>query len=147
MPILGICYGMQLMTDALGGEVAPAPHREFGLANIRITPNAPLFASVPEELRVWASHGDLVAAAPAGFAVTATSANAPVAAMAAPDRGFYALLFHPEVAHTDRGADILRNFAYEICGCTGDWTMASFVKEATGTDPRAGRAGAAWSAG
>ena len=131
VPILGICYGMQLMTAALGGEVAPAPHREFGLANIRIAPNAPLFASVPEELRVWASHGDFVAAAPAGFAVTAISANAPVAAMAAPDRRMYALLFHPEVAHTDRGTDILRNFAYEICGCAGDWTMASFVKEAT----------------
>jgi len=131
VPILGICYGMQLMTAALGGEVAPSPHREYGMANIRIRPNAPLFASVPEELRVWASHGDFVAAAPAGFAVTATSTNAPVAAMAAPDRRMYALLFHPEVAHTDRGADILRNFAYEICGCTGDWTMASFVKEAT----------------
>jgi GMP synthase (glutamine-hydrolysing) len=131
VPILGICYGMQLMTAALGGEVAPAPQREFGLATIHITPNAPLFASVPEHLRVWASHGDLVAAAPAGFAVTATSANAPVAAMAAPDRRMYALLFHPEVAHTDRGTDILRNFAYEICGCTADWTMASFVKEAT----------------
>ena len=131
VPILGICYGMQLMTAALGGEVAPAPHREFGLATIRIAPDAPLFASFPDELRVWASHGDLVAAAPAGFAVTATSANAPVAAMAAPERRMYALLFHPEVAHTDRGTDILRNFAYEICGCTGDWTMASFVKEAT----------------
>jgi GMP synthase (glutamine-hydrolysing) len=131
VPILGICYGMQLMTAMLGGTVSPAPHREFGLANIRVTPNAPLFASIPEDLRVWASHGDFVAAAPAGFAVTATSANAPVAAMAAPDRGMYALLFHPEVAHTDRGTDILRNFAYEICGCTGDWTMASFVKEAT----------------
>jgi GMP synthase (glutamine-hydrolysing) len=130
VPILGICYGMQLMTAALGGEVAPAPHREYGLANIRVTPNAPLFASVPEELRVWASHGDFVAAAPAGFAVTATSTNAPVAAMAAPDRRMYALLFHPEVAHTDRGSDILRNFAYDICGCTADWTMASFVKEA-----------------
>ena len=131
VPILGICYGMQLMTATLGGTVAPAPHREFGLANIHITPDAPLFASIPEELRVWASHGDFVAAAPAGFAVTATSSNAPVAAMAAPDRRMYALLFHPEVAHTDRGKDILRNFAYEICGCTGDWTMASFVKEAT----------------
>ncbi len=131
VPLLGICYGMQLMTVALGGQVAPAPHREFGLATISIAPDAPLFETMPAELRVWASHGDLVAAAPAGFAVTATSANAPVAAMAAPDRKMYALLFHPEVAHTDRGSDILRNFAYEICGCTGEWTMASFVKEAT----------------
>ena len=135
VPVLGICYGMQLMTDALGGEVAPAPHREFGLATIKIAPEAPLFASVTEgrgELRVWASHGDFVKAAPAGFSVTATSANAPVAAMAAPDRRMYALLFHPEVAHTDRGTEILRNFAYDVCGCTGDWTMSSFVDEAIG---------------
>jgi GMP synthase (glutamine-hydrolysing) len=131
VPVLGICYGMQLMTDALGGTVAPAPHREFGLATIQIEPGAPLFASVPAELRVWASHGDFVQTAPDGFAVTATSVNAPVAAMAAPARGLYALLFHPEVAHTDRGLDILRNFAYDVCGCTGDWTMSSFVQEAT----------------
>ena len=131
VPVLGICYGMQLMTHALGGDVAPAPHREFGLATIRIEPDAPLFASVPEDLRVWASHGDFVKAAPSGFRVTATSTNAPVAAMAAPDRGLYALLFHPEVAHTDHGLDILRNFAYDVCGCTGDWTMRSFVEEAT----------------
>ena len=131
VPVLGICYGMQLMTDLLGGEVAPAPHREFGLATIQIQPDAPLFASVPPELRVWASHGDFVAAAPRGFRVTATSANAPVAAMAAPDRQLYALLFHPEVAHTDRGIEILRAFAYDVCGCRGDWTMASFVDEAT----------------
>ena len=131
VPVLGICYGMQLMTHALGGDVAPAPHREFGLATIRIEPDAPLFASVPEDLRVWASHGDFVKAPPAGFTVTATSTNAPVAAMAAPDRGLYALLFHPEVAHTDHGLDILRNFAYDVCGCTGDWTMRSFVEEAT----------------
>jgi GMP synthase (glutamine-hydrolysing) len=131
VPVLGICYGMQLMTDLLGGQVAPAPHREFGLATIQIEPNAPLFASVPAELRVWASHGDFVAAAPSGFSVTATSANAPVAAMAAPERQLYALLFHPEVAHTDRGIEILRAFAYDVCGCRGDWTMASFVDEAT----------------
>jgi GMP synthase (glutamine-hydrolysing) len=131
VPVLGICYGMQLMTYALGGEVAPAPHREFGLATIQVTKDAPLFASVPADLRVWASHGDFVKAAPSGFAVTATSANAPVAAMAAPDRRLYALLFHPEVAHTDYGLEILRNFAYDVCGCTGDWTMRSFVEEAT----------------
>jgi GMP synthase (glutamine-hydrolysing) len=80
---------------------------------------------------VWASHGDFVAAAPPGFDVVATSANAPVAAMANVERRQYAILFHPEVAHTDRGLDILRNFAYGVCGCAGDWTMASFVEEAT----------------
>jgi GMP synthase (glutamine-hydrolysing) len=133
VPVLGICYGMQLMTDALGGEVAPAPQREYGHAVIRIDEAAPILASVGPELRVWASHGDFVKTAPAGFTVTATSANAPVAAMADESRRFYALLFHPEVAHTDRGTEILRNFAFEICGCTGDWTMASFVQETVGT--------------
>ena len=134
VPVLGICYGMQLMTDLLGGTVAPAPHREFGLATIRVARDSPLFAAVSpalEELRVWASHGDFVAAAPPGFRVTATSANAPVAAMAAPEQQLYALLFHPEVAHTDKGLEILRSFAVDVCGCTGDWTMASFVDEAT----------------
>ena len=131
VPVLGICYGMQLMTYALGGQVAPAPHREFGLATISIQADAPLFKAVPQQLRVWASHGDFVTSAPTGFTVTATSSNAPVAAMAAPQRGLYALLFHPEVAHTDHGLEILRNFAYGVCGCTGDWTMRSFVEEAT----------------
>ena len=130
VPVLGICYGMQLMTHALGGHVAPAPHREFGLATIHVEPGAPLFASVPADLRVWASHGDFVKAPPPGFIITATSPNAPVAAMAAEDRRLFALLFHPEVAHTDHGLDILRNFAYDVCGCTGDWTMSSFVQEA-----------------
>ncbi|MEO7270684.1 MAG: glutamine-hydrolyzing GMP synthase, partial [Vicinamibacterales bacterium] len=131
LPVLGICYGMQLMTHALGGEVAAAPHREFGLATISVAPRAPLFESIPSTLRVWASHGDFVKAAPAGFDVTATSANAPVAAMAAPDRRLYGLLFHPEVAHTDHGVDMLRHFAFDVCGCTGDWTMSSFVDEAS----------------
>jgi GMP synthase (glutamine-hydrolysing) len=139
-PVLGICYGMQLMAEALGGRVAPAPSREFGHATVTITgrpgpfgPGDPaaLFVDVPDELRVWASHGDFVAAAPAGFSVVATSANAPIAAMADPQRALYAILFHPEVVHTERGLEILRNFAFGICGCTGDWTMASFVEEAT----------------
>ena len=129
VPVLGICYGMQLMTDALGGVVAPAPHREFGMATIKIERGAPMLASIGSELRVWASHGDFVKSAPAGFSVTATSTNAPVAAMADENRRYYALLFHPEVAHTDQGTQILRNFAFDICGCTGDWTMASFVQE------------------
>ncbi len=83
------------------------------------------------ELRVWASHGDYVAAAPPGFRIVATSANAPVAAMEDTERALYGLLFHPEVAHTDRGLEILRHFAFDVCGCTGDWTMASFIEEAT----------------
>jgi GMP synthase (glutamine-hydrolysing) len=138
-PVLGICYGMQLMTDMLGGEVRRSGHREFGHAFVRVSGNgspghstAPkLFSQVPAELRVWASHGDDVAAVPPGFQIAATSATAPIAAMEAADRQLYALLFHPEVAHTDYGAEILRNFAYGVCGCTGDWTIASFIEEAT----------------
>ena len=133
-PVLGICYGMQLMTDVLGGEVRRSGQREFGHANVRVTGNgtAPaLFAEVPRELRVWASHGDDVNAVPPGFQVAATSATAPIAAMEAPDRQLYALLFHPEVAHTEHGLAILRNFAYKVCGCIGDWTIASFIEEAT----------------
>jgi GMP synthase (glutamine-hydrolysing) len=134
LPTLGICYGMQLMTDMLGGQVSPSPHREYGFAAVSVAPDAAprLFRTLPADLRVWASHGDLVAAAPPGFSVVATSTNAPVAAMEAPERGYYALLFHPEVAHTERGADILRNFAFDVCGCRGDWTIASFIDESIG---------------
>ena len=140
-PVLGICYGMQLMAHSLGGSVAPAPQREFGHAVVTAAGGTAssggaadpgvLFAGVPSEVRVWASHGDFVAAPPAGFSVVATSANAPVAAMADPARRLYGLLFHPEVVHTESGLEILRNFAYSVCGCTGDWTMSSFVEEAT----------------
>jgi GMP synthase (glutamine-hydrolysing) len=145
-PVLGICYGMQLMAEQLGGRVAPALSREFGHAVVTIDragtsskgpgdagsgDPAALFADVPNELTVWASHGDFVAAAPSGFSVVATSANAPISAMSDTARALYAILFHPEVVHTEHGLEILRNFAYGVCGCTGDWTMASFVEEAT----------------
>ncbi len=128
-PTLGICYGMQLMTHALGGQVERAPHREFGHAVVNIVDGAPLFDEVPRSLKVWASHGDFVAAPPPGFEIVATSANAPVAAIQNTDRRLYGLLFHPEVVHTERGDQILRNFAFQVCGCRGDWTMASFVDE------------------
>jgi GMP synthase (glutamine-hydrolysing) len=133
VPVLGICYGMQLMTDVLGGEVRRSGQREFGHAMVHVDgETAPrLFANVPADLRVWASHGDDVAGVPPGFSVTATSGTAPIVAMEAPARGLFALLFHPEVVHTDHGADILRNFAYGVCGCRGDWTTASFIDEAT----------------
>jgi GMP synthase (glutamine-hydrolysing) len=151
LPVLGICYGMQLMTRELGGTVRRSGHREFGHALVQVGPSEQgpgdatgggtggaavatrprLFADIPDELRVWASHGDDVAAVPPGFSVAATSSTAPIAAMEAPDRGLYALLFHPEVVHTDHGIAILRNFAYGVCGCAGDWTIASFIEEAT----------------
>jgi GMP synthase (glutamine-hydrolysing) len=137
LPVLGICYGMQLMTDMLGGEVRKSGHREFGHAFVRVSGNGDqqrppaLFAEVPQEFRVWASHGDDVAAVPAGFGVAATSATAPIAAMEAPQRQLYALLFHPEVVHTEHGTAILKNFAFNVCGCTGDWTIGSFIEEAT----------------
>ena len=132
IPVLGICYGMQAMTAALGGDVGRAPEREYGHAAVRVQQGGGLFEGVPGRIRVWASHGDVVEAAPPGFSTIATSANAPVAAMADPARRLYALLFHPEVAHTDHGSRILANFAAGVCGCAGDWTMASFVDEATG---------------
>ena len=131
VPVLGICYGMQLMADMLGGTVEPAPEREFGHAALQVDNSCALFASLPETVRVWASHGDLVASPPPGFRAVATSENAPVAAMEHAERGCYALLFHPEVAHTERGVDILEQFATTICGGSGDWTMTSFLDEAT----------------
>ena len=128
-PTLGICYGMQLMTHALGGRVEPATSREYGHAVVSTQPEGRLFKDVKESLKVWASHGDFVAAAPPGFSVVATSPNAPVAAIQRPERQQFGLLFHPEVVHTEQGEQILRNCAYDICGCRGDWTMASFVDE------------------
>ena len=131
IPVLGICYGMQLMADMLGGSVEPAPEREFGHATVTVQHASPLFESLPRDIRVWASHGDLVARMPPGFRAIGTSANAPVAAMENATRRFYGLLFHPEVAHTERGSDLLRHFGVTVCGCTGDWTMTSFLTEST----------------
>ena len=131
VPVLGICYGMQLMAHMLGGGVEPAPEREFGHASVTVETDSPLFESLPRDIRVWASHGDLVTRIPPGFRVVCTSANAPVAAMEDATRRLYALLFHPEVVHTERGVDILGHFATTVCGCTGDWTMTSFLDEAT----------------
>jgi GMP synthase (glutamine-hydrolysing) len=128
-PTLGICYGMQLMTAMLGGRVEPASSREYGHAQVSLSSDGLLFKDLPDTVRAWASHGDFVASAPPGFSVVGTSANAPVAAIQDTGRGLFGVLFHPEVAHTERGEQILRNFAFGVCGCTGDWTMASFVGE------------------
>lgn len=131
IPVLGICYGMQLMTSVLGGQVGHAPEREYGHAVVGVTDSGGLLRDIPTPLRVWASHGDFVETAPPGFSVLATSDNAPVVVMEDARRRLYGLLFHPEVAHTRDGTRILKSFTHEVCGCTGDWTMASFVEEAT----------------
>ena len=134
VPVLGICYGMQLMTDLLGGEVRRSGQREFGHAHVQVAAAAVrprLFEGVPDSFKVWASHGDDVGGVPGGFSVAATSSTAPIVAMEAPERALYGLLFHPEVVHTEYGKDILRRFAFDVCGCRGDWTIASFIEEAT----------------
>jgi GMP synthase (glutamine-hydrolysing) len=134
VPVLGICYGMQLMTDLLGGEVRRSGQREFGHAHVQVASAAVrprLFEGVPDSFKVWASHGDDVGGVPGGFRVAATSSTAPIVAMEAPERSLYGLLFHPEVVHTEYGKDILRRFAFDVCGCRGDWTIASFIEEAT----------------
>lgn len=130
IPILGICYGMQLMTHMLGGRVAAAPHREYGAAELELLAESDLLSGLGKRLRVWMSHGDRIDAPPKGFSPIAGTPNSPVAAMADAGRGYYALQFHPEVAHTPQGMEILRNFAYRICGCGPNWTMHSFVEQA-----------------
>jgi GMP synthase (glutamine-hydrolysing) len=133
VPVLGVCYGMQLMTRLLGGHVELAERREFGPAEIEQRAGDPagrLFEGLPRRQRVWASHGDAIVSAPAGFDVVATSANAPIAAIEDRARRLFGLLFHPEVAHTEHGVDMLRRFAFGECGCSGDWDLKAFVHEA-----------------
>ncbi len=133
MPVLGICYGLQAMAHLAGGNVAQADRREFGRARIQVVGrdngHADLFADVPDESTVWMSHGDHLTELPSGYEVIARTENAPVAAVKSHDAPHYGVQFHPEVVHTDFGRQILENFAYEICGCRGDWTPASFVEE------------------
>lgn len=133
LPILGICYGEQAICDQLGGKVEPSDHREFGRAYIEVkAPNA-LFEGVwqpGERHQVWMSHGDRISAIPPGFRVMAVSDGAPFAAIADEKRQIYGTQFHMEVVHTPDGARLLRNFVREICGCKGDWSMASFRDEA-----------------
>lgn len=128
IPILGICYGMQLMTHNLGGTVEKAEHSEYGQAFIDIVqPDSPLFKGLPEKEQVWMSHGDLVTKVPEGFEVVATSPSCPIASMENVARQMYAVQFHPEVRHSVYGNDLLRHFAFDICGCSGDWSMGNFI--------------------
>jgi GMP synthase (glutamine-hydrolysing) len=130
VPTLGVCYGMQLMAKALGGDVRPAEHREYGHAVVARKNGSLLFKDVNETLRVWASHGDRIERLPAGFHSTASSDAAPIAAFEDGGRGRYGVQFHPEVAHTEQGTQILKNFAFDICGVRGDWSMSSYADEA-----------------
>lgn len=133
IPVLGICYGMQLMAHRLDGTVQPGNHREYGRAVISITSPAGLFQDVPTELPVWMSHGDQVDTLPSGFQTLARTPSCPHTAIADIERGFYGLQFHPEVVHTTQGRDILRRYLFDVCACAGDWTMSQFIEESVAT--------------
>ncbi len=133
IPVLGICYGMQVLAHLLGGEVEASDRREYGRAEIDIAGGSPLFEGLSSRETVWMSHGDRVGQPPSGFGVTASTANAPAVALADEERRIYGIQFHPEVSHTVSGGEILRNFLYGICGAAGDWSMASYLEEATST--------------
>lgn len=129
IPVLGICYGMQLMAKTLGGEVERARSREYGRATLTVTNHKPLFKDVPKKSTSWMSHGDKVKRMPKGFARLALSRNTSIAAFADLNRNMFGVQFHPEVAHTQYGKTILKNFVKDICRARGDWSMKSFVRE------------------
>lgn len=128
VPILGVCYGMQLIAHVFGAQVAPASHKEYGKAELSVTKTHPLFTDTPEKQIVWMSHSDLVKNLPNGFEAIATSENSPYCVFGDEKRKFYALQFHPEVQHSEFGTQILKNFAKYICGCESTWNMGSFAK-------------------
>lgn len=128
VPILGICYGMQLMSQHFGGKVEKASHREYGKAEINVKKATPLFGQLPENQVVWMSHGDHVTVAPEGFEVIATSPSCEVAAMANEAKNLYAVQFHPEVRHSIYGIELIRQFVFDVCHAKGDWSMESFVE-------------------
>ncbi len=130
IPILGICYGTQLMAYQLGGTVSPGERKEFGKTELEVIDHSGVFRGLEDNLICWMSHGDLVESAPGGFRITARTRSTPVAAMEDRDRGLFGVQFHPEVAHTPRGTDILRNFLYHECGLKGLWTAEGFIDSA-----------------
>ncbi len=128
VPALGICYGMQLMGQMLGGEVSKAAHREFGKAEVVVDEPDSLFEGLPRTFVSWMSHGDTVTRLPAGFKRIAHTLNTPIAAMADPAATKFGVQFHPEVMHTQKGTEILKNFLFKVCGCRGDWSAAAFIE-------------------
>lgn len=129
IPVLGICYGMQLMTHMLGGEVEPADKREYGVTSVKIDNSSKLFAGFEDSNDCLMSHTDFVNKLPDGFENIGATNHCPNAAMQNVEKNFYGIQFHPEVNHTNKGTEILRNFVYNICGCTGKWKMSSFAEE------------------
>jgi GMP synthase (glutamine-hydrolysing) len=129
IPVLGICYGVQLMAQALGGEVRATGSREYGRTELAITAPGVLLSDLSERETVWMSHGDTVERAPDGFRVTARTEVSPVAAFEDPERGLYGVQFHPEVAHTARGQEVLKHFLYDVCECRPSWTMTSIIEQ------------------
>lgn len=137
VPILGICYGMQLIAQHFGGQCQGQPQREFGFATVRAHGHTALLRAIQDEtnnqghglLHVWMSHGDQVVSLPEGFILMASTDNCPIAGFAHPDKNIYGLQFHPEVTHTKQGSAILRRFVLDICGCKADWTMPNFIDE------------------
>ncbi|MFH1414228.1 MAG: glutamine-hydrolyzing GMP synthase [Candidatus Omnitrophota bacterium] len=130
IPILGICYGMQVIAEMSGGRVKHTKGREYGKAELFIDDNHDLFSHLPGNFTCWASHGDYVTKLPSGFRISAHTLNTPIAAISNPKRKIFAVQFHPEVTHTEKGNQILSNFLFRICGCLGRWTMQSIIQDA-----------------
>jgi GMP synthase (glutamine-hydrolysing) len=130
VPVLGICYGVQLMGHFLGGRIAPSKEREYGHGHLTIRKPGKLFAGLPRKLRIWNSHGDRLTKLPPGFVATAVSENSPFSGIEDAKRGFYGIQFHPEVFHTERGVDMIRNFLLRICRAQQDWTTKDFIAHA-----------------
>ncbi len=130
IPILGICYGMQVIAEISGGKVKHTSQREYGKTELFVDLNRDLFANLPGNFTCWASHGDYVKKVPPGFQISAHTQNTPIAAISNPKRKIFGVQFHPEVTHTEKGNQIIANFLFKICGCLSQWTMGIFIKEA-----------------
>jgi GMP synthase (glutamine-hydrolysing) len=129
VPVLGICYGVQLMAHLLGGEVQPSKEREYGRGTLHLKGSSPLFKDLPHSFRVWNSHGDRLERLPTGFETIATTENAPYAVIENREKRFYGLQFHPEVVHSEHGNEVIRNFLHEVCSFRADWVMANYIDE------------------
>ena len=129
IPVLGLCYGAQLMSHVLGGHVCKAPVREYGKIEVTVDKSSKLFGNVSEKTICWMSHTDFVTELPEGFRIIGKTATCPAAAIECPEKGFYGVQFHPEVNHTPKGTNMIHNFLYEVCGCSGDWTMTNYIED------------------